>query len=125
MQLLTGQPTNAADGKHFLAVHRLIDFVMSNTVSNGAIVLLMLPPADRMAEVEPDWNGTYQPTLHELQAGTLVRSVTVEQTVRNGLAVRFGTFRGAVELSHLGAARLSVARFFRAPPILPRTYSRS
>ena len=95
--------TSNSSNKRILTVQRLLDFVVRGPVQADHIVPLKLPSPRHTAKLAPEFGSAYQPTLQELQPGTLIPHVTVEHTVRNGLAVAFGAFRGAIELPHIGA----------------------
>lgn len=97
----SGATKGHGDGTRRLTVYRLVDCVVRGKTSTSGIVPLSLPEHIHTVTLPL----SYKPALTDLIPGTLITNVTVEQAMKNGLAVTFGSgsaFRGAIELPHTG-----------------------
>jgi hypothetical protein len=92
--------TKEDDTRVHLHEGRILDLVVRD-MSKTTVLPLCLPKHMEMITLP----AGHKPQIQDLQPGTLVKAVTLEATMSNGLAVMFGgsSFRGAIELAHLGA----------------------
>lgn len=83
-----------------LHVGRIFDFVVKEATDSKVVPLRISKFMEKVT-----LPAGHKPQIQDLLPGTLIKSVALEATMINGLAVLFGgsTFRGAIEFNHLGA----------------------